>query len=82
MILTDVYVPSVSNHYVFKLDEKSKIGVIIAELTELICQKEQCRFAGDKDKLVLCNYQSEAIMSKDMTLRDYGITDGDRLILV
>ena len=82
MILTDVYVPSVSKQYMFKVDEKSKIGVIVAELTELICQKEQCRFVGDKEKLVLCNYQSEAVMSMDMTLKDYGITDGSRLILV
>ena len=32
MILTDVYVPSVSKQYMFKVDEKSKIGVIIEKL--------------------------------------------------
>jgi len=82
MILTDVYVPSVSKHYAFQLDEKVKIGILIEELAELICQKEQCRFVGKKTELVLCIYKSNAIMSKDMTLRDYGIADGGRLILV
>lgn len=82
MILTDVYVPSVSKHYAFRLDEKVKIGIVIAELTELICQKEQCQFVGDRDCLVLCLYNVNAIMDKDRTLQDYGISDGGKLILV
>ncbi len=82
MILTDVYVPSVSKHYAFKLDEKAKVGIIIAELMELICQKEQCQFVGDKKELVLCAYRANAIMSNNMTLQDFGIKDGEKLILV
>ncbi len=82
MILVDVYVPSVSKYYAFRLDEKVKIGIIIAELTELICQKEQCSFVGNKEDLVLCTYKSNAIMSTDLSLKDYGIKDGGKLILV
>lgn len=82
MILTDVYVPSVSKHYAFRLDEKAKISVVMAELIELICQKEQCEFSAGKEKFVLCTYQSKAIMSSERTLREYGITDGGKLILV
>lgn len=82
MILTDVYVPSLSKHYAFKLDEKAKVEIIIAELMELICQKEQCRFVGDKKELVLCSYGTNSIMSNYMTLQDYGIMDGSKLILV
>lgn len=82
MILVDVYVPSVSKYYAFRLDEKVRIGIIIAELTELICQKEQCGFAGNKEELVLCTYEANALMSRDMSLKDYGIRDGGKLILV
>ena len=82
MILVDVYVPSVSNNYSFRLDEKIQIGLLIEELAELICQKEQCRFVGDKAELHLCMYKMNAIMSKEMTLTDYGIVDGGKLILV
>lgn len=82
MILVEVYVPSVSKRYTFRLDEKVKIGVIVAELTELICQQEQCDFVGNKNELILCTYKSNAIMSSDLNLKDYGIGDGGRLILV
>ena len=82
MILVDVYVPSVSKYYAFRLDEKVKIGIIIAELTELICQKEQCGFVGNKEELVLCTYNANSIMSRDLSLKDYGIKDGGRMILV
>lgn len=82
MILIDVYVPSVSKHYEFRVNEKEKIAVIITELAELICQKEQCRFSGNKEDLLLCLYQMNAIMSNEMTLYDYGVTDGGQVILV
>ncbi|MBR2409480.1 MAG: hypothetical protein IKB07_11075 [Lachnospiraceae bacterium] len=82
MILADVYVPSVSKHYAFRLDDNVKIGVLIEELTELICQKEQCCFIGNKEELVLCTYNANAIMSNKLKLKDYGIKDGGKLILV
>lgn len=82
MILTDVYVPSVSKHYTFQLEEKLKVGILIAELAELICQKEQCQFIGDKEELLLCVYQDNAILDREKTLEEYGIVDGGRLILV
>lgn len=82
MILIDVYVPSVSEHYAFRVEEKVKISLVIDEMAELICQKEHCHFSGDRNELLLCLYKDNAIMNRENTLYDYGVTDGDRVILV
>lgn len=82
MIMVDVFVPSVSKNYTFQLDETARISLVIAELTELICKQEQSQFVGNKGDICLCVYKQNAIMSNEKTLRDYGIIDGGRLILV
>lgn len=82
MILVDVFVPSLSNHYEFQLDEAVKIELLIDEIAEMICQKEHCNLAGKKSELCLCKYQGESIMKKQTTLSQNQVIDGSRLILV
>ena len=43
MILVDVYVPSVDKTYDFQLSEKSKISIIIEEITEMVERKEHSK---------------------------------------
>ena len=41
MILVDVYVPVMDEIYDFYLDEDVEIGLLIPQIAESICQKEQ-----------------------------------------
>lgn len=82
MILVDVFVPSLNNNYEFQLDENVRLESVIEEITEIICQKEQCTISGDRKKLCLCQYFGESVLKKWMTLAQNNITDGARLILV
>ncbi len=56
--------------------------MLIAEITEVICQKECCQLAGSVDRLNLCSYERKKILSPEGTLSQYGIANGSRLMLV
>ena len=43
MIMVDVTVPSIGRQYNFSLEEQASISMLIAEITEVICQKECCQ---------------------------------------
>ena len=80
MIMVDVTVPSVGRRYDFNLEEQAQISVLIAEISEIICQKENCVLEGENEGLVLCS--EGQILSPEATLSQYGIANGSRLILV
>ncbi|MDO5348959.1 MAG: EsaB/YukD family protein [Lachnospiraceae bacterium] len=82
MIMVDVTVPSIGRQYNFSLEEQAAISMLIAEITEVICQKECCQLAGSIEKLNLCSYEQKKILSPAATLSQYGITNGSRLLLV
>lgn len=82
MIMVDVTVPSIGRQYNFSLEEQASISMLIAEITEVICQKECCQLAGSVDRLNLCSYEQKKILSPEGTLGQYGITNGNRLLLV
>ncbi|MDO4329654.1 MAG: EsaB/YukD family protein [Lachnospiraceae bacterium] len=82
MIMVDVTVPSIGRQYNFSLEEQATISMLIAEITEVICQKECCQLAGSIEKLNLCSYEQKKILSPAATLSQYGITNGSRLLLV
>lgn len=82
MVIVEVYVPSLDKTYEFKLNEDVATGVIIDELSSVICQKERCPVAGDKSELVLASAQSKQVLSVEFSLYENGIQTGDRLILV
>ena len=82
MIMVDVLVPSVGRKYNFNLEEEAKISELIAELTEVICQKENCILGGKADDFSLCSIGQEKILSPEASLRQYGISYGSELMLV
>ena len=82
MIMVDISVPSVGRQYNFSLEEQTPISALIAEISEMICQKEGCPLPGDMEKLTLSSLEKEMILSPDASLSQYGIKSGSRLILV
>lgn len=82
MILVDVTVPSVEKTYDFNLDENAQITLVLEEIVEMICQKEHCNLIGDKENLLLCRYDGQVVLNKQMSLSECGIVDGNKLLLV
>lgn len=82
MILVDVKVPGIDKSYDFNLDENAQIHLVLEEIVEMICQKEQCKLIGDKDNLLLCRYDGNVILDKQASLKECGITNGYQLLLV
>ena len=82
MILVDIAVPSVDRSYDFNLDENAPITMVLEEVIGMICQKEQCKLIGDKAELLLCKYEGQIILNKEKTLKECGIKNGNRLLLV
>lgn len=82
MIMVDVSVPSIGRQYNFSLEEQAPISMVIAEISEVICQKENCTLQGEMGELKLCCVESEQILSQNATLKQYGVKDGNRLILI
>lgn len=82
MIMVDVMVPAIGRTYNFNLDETAKISELIAEIAEVICQKESCMPEGRVEQFCICSMEQAKILSADASLRQYGITYGNRLMLV
>lgn len=82
MFLADVSVPVLNQIYDFKLDENMEIGILIEEIVEMICQKEQCQIFGNLSAIFLCEVEKKEIFSRTKTLQECGIHTGSRLMLV
>ena len=82
MIILDVYVPAVDKTYNFSLNEDVDIGTIVAEITEMIEQREKMKYAGNIADLNLFSSKSENALPKKNSLSDCYITSGSRLILI
>ena len=63
MFLADVSVPVLNQIYDFKLDENMKIGILIEEIVEMICQKEQCQMFGKSLEIFLGEVEKKEIFS-------------------
>lgn len=81
MILVDIYVPVVNQIYDFNVDENAKISMLLEEISGMICQKEQCKMNGSVKELLLVSQNQRKVLSNELTLSHYKITQGDRLIL-
>ncbi len=82
MILVDIYVPGVNQTYDFNVDENAKLSLLIEEISGMICQKEQCSLNGSVRELMLVSQNQHKILSEELTLAHYDISQGDRLLLV
>lgn len=82
MILVDIWVPALDKSYDFQLDENLTIEVLLGEIGELICQKEQCQMKGNIVDLMLWNADNGMKLNGQVSLGESGIRSGDRLLLV
>lgn len=82
MILVDIVVPSVEKTYDFKLDENAQIALVLEEVIEMIGRCEHCKMRGNKEEVLLCRFDAQVVLDKSSTLRDCGIRDGSRLMLL
>ena len=82
MIMVDVYVPSVDREYDFEIDENAPISLVIEEISAMVCQKEQCVLSGAVQELMLCDRETQRILTPGKNLRECGVGVGAKLILV
>lgn len=82
MIMVEINIPAIDTEYDFSLDEDVQIKLLIEEIAEMICRKEQNKLIGNEERFSLCSVDKTCILSKNKTLRDYGINNGEKLLLV
>lgn len=81
MVIVDVEVVSLGRKYNFSLEEEAPISVLIAELCEIICQKENCIMGDEESRMILSSVETGSVMDPSLTLSEYGIRNGSSLIL-
>lgn len=79
MILVDVQVPALDRVYDFELDEDSQTGRLAEEIAALIAAWEKLPESSAMD---LYGVRQETFLRWDETLKEQGVGDGDRLILI
>ena len=82
MVMVDVTVPAIGRKYNFNLEERARISMLISEIVEVICQKENCFLEGNADQLTLCCQEQQKLLNPEKTLSEYGIQNGSRLLLI
>ena len=82
MVLVDLELPALGRLYQFKLNETVPIDQLKEEIVEMICQKEQSRFIGEPEQLMLCSKMQETVLNPKKTLSELQIKEADKLILV
>lgn len=81
MVIVDVAVMSLGRKYNFALEEEIPISVLITEICEVICQKENCLLGRPENIITLSLVESGSVMSPELTLSEYGVKNGSTLIL-
>lgn len=82
MILTDIYIPAVDDHYDFMLDENVPVMQIMEEISEMIAKKVKEKKPGRISDFVLYSRYSDTMLDQNRSLFVNGVHDGSRLILV
>lgn len=81
MILVDIYVPAVNRNYDFRLDENAYTANILDEIGEMMMQGDSSASSKTADML-LCDYEGKRILPLNRTLKQCGIGNGCRLVLL
>ena len=82
MILVDIYIPSLDKNYDFQVDEKVSIKSLILEITDMIENETKSEKNREPEKFMLCSMDQKKILEKYYTLKDCGMKNGSRLMLV
>lgn len=83
MILADIYVPALNEQFDFKLDEYALIADVVEQVGDILTEG----YAGQetqnsKKDLLLCDDRRKCVLPLDQTLRQNGIGNGSRLVLI
>lgn len=81
-MLIDLYVPVVDRVYDFQVDETKAVQVVLDDIADMICQKEQWQMKGESVKLSLWSVDGHRKLEKSKSLIQNGIRSGMQLILV
>lgn len=82
MVMVEIEIPLLGKRYDFRLDEHTQILFLLEDISEMICQKEQCRMKGSWRELMLCHKATRRRLPAGSTLAECGIKIGDSLLLV
>lgn len=80
MLVIDVEIPDLGQVYEFELNEEKKTGRLIKEMIGIIALKEGKQVSGE-EQMLLYAYRSESILQKELTLKEQGIRNGEKLVL-
>ena len=81
MIIVSVEVPMMDATYDFQVDEDVILGVVLDEITDMICQKNQCETAGDVSRLGLWDTRRHTLLNPNATAYENGLISGSELLL-
>ena len=81
MVLVEIYVACLDKIYDFRLDKNVRIEQIIDEIITVVSQKEDVSISLSKEHMTLSIVDKETIMNKQLTLSDYNVVEGMKLIL-
>lgn len=81
MILVDVQVLQLGTVYDFELDEDKKTDELLSDIVALICKKEKKK-PLEEAKYYLYAVNRECILTGALSLREQGVGNGERLVLV
>ncbi len=81
-MIVDIIIPSISKSYEFNIDEDKEISIVINEIADAICRKDDMSLKGDISYMLLLSKDNKSILNKYQTLASAGIKSGDTLIIV
>ena len=82
MIVLEVYVPSVEGSFDFEVAESILVADFIEKVSDIVSRKIGSDTGFEEDKAMVFDYVGERPLDKKVTLKENGITDGSKLIVV
>lgn len=82
MILIDIHVASLGESIDFRVDETVKISQVLGEISEMLTVKYRTSLNKPINEFMLCSYAEKKIFDENLTLWEYNVTNGCKLLLV
>lgn len=81
MILLDVQIMAMDQTYDFELDEELTAGELAEKIVRIVSEQEKLSF-DPNEKRYLYAFDAEQILDERLSLKEQGITGGEKLILI
>lgn len=81
MILVDIHVPSLDRTYDFELDEEMTTKKAAEKIVRIVAQKENAAYE-EEEKMFLFSMGRGRLLNDSFTLKEQGIKNGERLVLL